>query len=77
MRLDDGCMTVVSFDSDVFSSIVCSTANPQAMTLYGGRMTSARLREVGSVTSEAIERLHKYTCFFFLLCQNCFQRSTR
>ena len=35
------------------------SANPQAMTLYGGRMTAARLREVGSVTSEAIERLHK------------------
>ena len=34
-------------------------ANPQAMTLYGGRMTAARLREVGSITSEAIERLHK------------------
>ena len=35
-------------------------ANPQAMTLYGGRMTAARLREVGSITSEAIERLHKW-----------------
>lgn len=34
-------------------------ANPQAMQLYGGRMTAARLREVGSVTKEAIERLHK------------------
>ncbi|KAK3095192.1 hypothetical protein FSP39_011239 [Pinctada imbricata] len=34
-------------------------ANPQAMTLYGGRMTAARLREVGSVTKEAIEKLHK------------------
>lgn len=29
------------------------------MTLYGGRMTAARLREVGSVTTEAIEKLHK------------------
>ena len=36
------------------------SANPQAMQLYGGRMTAARLREVGSVTKEAIERLHKY-----------------
>ena len=35
------------------------TANPQAMTLYGGRMTAARLREVGSVTKEAIEKLHR------------------
>ncbi|XP_053407442.1 transcription termination factor 2-like isoform X2 [Mercenaria mercenaria] len=34
-------------------------ANPQAMQLYGGRMTAARLREVGSVTKEAIEKLHK------------------
>ncbi|KAK3610427.1 hypothetical protein CHS0354_016603 [Potamilus streckersoni] len=34
-------------------------ANPQAMTLYGGRMTAARLREVGSVTKDAIEKLHK------------------
>ncbi|XP_061170821.1 transcription termination factor 2-like [Saccostrea echinata] len=34
-------------------------ANPQAQTLYGGRMTAARLREVGSVTKEAIEKLHK------------------
>ncbi|OWF46662.1 transcription termination factor 2-like [Mizuhopecten yessoensis] len=33
--------------------------NPQAMQLYGGRMTAARLREVGSVTKEAIEKLHK------------------
>jgi len=36
------------------------TANPQAMQLYGGRMTAARLKEVGSVTKEAIEKLHKY-----------------
>ena len=36
-------------------------ANPQMNSLYGGRMTQARLREVGSVTAEAIERLHKYT----------------
>ena len=35
------------------------SANPQAMTLYGGRMTAARLKEVGSVTKEAIEKLHK------------------
>lgn len=35
-------------------------ANPQAMQLYGGRMTAARLREVGSVTKEAIEKLHRY-----------------
>ncbi|XP_069139673.1 transcription termination factor 2-like isoform X1 [Argopecten irradians] len=34
-------------------------ANPQAMQLYGGRMTAARLREVGSITKEAIEKLHK------------------
>lgn len=35
------------------------SANPQAMQLYGGRMTADRLRQVGSVTKEAIERLHK------------------
>ena len=35
------------------------SANPQAQTLYGGRMTHARLREAGSVTAEAIEGLHK------------------
>ncbi|ESO95145.1 hypothetical protein LOTGIDRAFT_232224 [Lottia gigantea] len=34
-------------------------ANPQAMTLYGGRMTAARLREVTTVTKEALEKLHK------------------
>ncbi|KAK6185605.1 hypothetical protein SNE40_007803 [Patella caerulea] len=34
-------------------------ANPQAMTLYGGRMTAARLREVTTITSEALEKLHK------------------
>ncbi|KAL3865169.1 hypothetical protein ACJMK2_006788 [Sinanodonta woodiana] len=34
-------------------------ANPQGMALYGGRMTAARLREVGSVTKDAIEKLHK------------------
>ncbi|XP_041370526.1 transcription termination factor 2-like [Gigantopelta aegis] len=34
-------------------------ANPQAMHLYGGRMTAARLRDVGSITKEAIEKLHK------------------
>ncbi|XP_005107364.1 transcription termination factor 2 [Aplysia californica] len=34
-------------------------ANPQAMTLYGGRMTAQRLREVGSITTEAIDKLHK------------------
>ena len=28
-------------------------------SLYGGRMTKARLAEVGSVTSEAIDQLHK------------------
>ncbi|XP_059160044.1 transcription termination factor 2-like [Physella acuta] len=33
--------------------------NPQAMTLYGGRMTAQRLKEVGSITTEAIEKLHK------------------
>ena len=38
---------------------LCWSANPQMMTLYGGRMTAARLLEVGSVTTEAIERLHK------------------
>jgi hypothetical protein len=41
------------------SYMVYILANPQAMQLYGGRMTAARLREVGSVTKEAIERLHK------------------
>ncbi len=35
------------------------TANPQMMTLYGGRMTTARLKEVGNITTEALERLHK------------------
>ncbi|CAL1548467.1 unnamed protein product [Lymnaea stagnalis] len=34
-------------------------SNPQAMTLYGGRMTAQRLREVGSITTEAIDKLHK------------------
>ncbi|XP_064631066.1 transcription termination factor 2-like [Lineus longissimus] len=34
-------------------------ANPQAMTLYGGRMNAARLKQVGSITEEAIIRLHK------------------
>ncbi|XP_071090765.1 transcription termination factor 2-like [Haliotis cracherodii] len=33
--------------------------NPQAMQLYGGRMTGARLREVSSITKEALEKLHK------------------
>lgn len=33
-------------------------ANPQMQTLYGGRMTTARLREVGSVTNDAIKKLH-------------------
>ncbi|XP_067657488.1 transcription termination factor 2-like isoform X2 [Haliotis asinina] len=32
---------------------------PQAMQLYGGRMTGARLREVSSITKEALEKLHK------------------
>jgi len=27
--------------------------------LYGGRMTTSRLEQVGQVTSEAIERLHR------------------
>lgn len=27
--------------------------------LYGGRMTASRLEQVGQVTSEAIERLHR------------------
>ena len=30
------------------------------MRLYGGRMTKARLNEVGAVTSDALEKLHKY-----------------
>ncbi|XP_064597391.1 transcription termination factor 2-like [Liolophura sinensis] len=34
-------------------------ANPQMKTLYGGRMTADRLKEVGSVTKDAIEGLHK------------------
>ncbi|XP_074643058.1 transcription termination factor 2-like [Tubulanus polymorphus] len=34
-------------------------ANPQAMTLYGGRMTKDRLKQVGAVTTDALERLHK------------------
>lgn len=34
-------------------------ANPQMKTLYGGRMTADRLKEVGSVTRDAIEGLHK------------------
>ncbi|BFY97124.1 hypothetical protein BsWGS_00165 [Bradybaena similaris] len=34
-------------------------SNPQAMTLYGGRMTAQRLREVGSITTDAIDKLHK------------------
>jgi hypothetical protein len=34
-------------------------ANPQAMTLYGGKMNAARLKQVGSITEEAIIRLHK------------------
>ena len=36
----------------------CLIANPQTAALYGGRMTAARLQEVGHVTSEALERLH-------------------
>ena len=44
----------------IWRSYICRvSANPQAQTLYGGRMTQARLREVGSVTAEAIEGLHK------------------
>uniref|UniRef100_A0A2C9K2C0 Transcription termination factor 2 n=1 Tax=Biomphalaria glabrata TaxID=6526 RepID=A0A2C9K2C0_BIOGL len=34
-------------------------SNPQAMTLYGGRMTAQRMREVGSITTEAIDKIHK------------------
>ncbi|XP_033113373.1 transcription termination factor 2-like [Anneissia japonica] len=34
-------------------------AAPQMQTLYGGRMTSTRLREVGSVTKDAIDKLHR------------------
>ncbi|XP_077992870.1 transcription termination factor 2-like [Glandiceps talaboti] len=34
-------------------------ANPQLQSLYGGRMTSARLREVTAVTRDAIDKLHK------------------
>ena len=45
--------------SSVYFSNSLFLANPQAMTLYGGRMTAARLKEVGSVTKEAIEKLHK------------------
>lgn len=40
-------------------TVFVSSANPQAMTLYGGRMTAARLQQVGDVTAEAIERIHK------------------
>lgn len=29
-------------------------------TLYGGRMTTARLREVGSVTNDAIKKIHEW-----------------
>ncbi|XP_070539750.1 transcription termination factor 2-like [Ptychodera flava] len=34
-------------------------ANPQLQSLYGGRMTSARLRQVTAVTRDAIDKLHK------------------
>ncbi|KAK3765709.1 hypothetical protein RRG08_026184 [Elysia crispata] len=34
-------------------------ANPQALTLYGGRMTVQRLREVGSITTDALNKLHQ------------------
>lgn len=34
-------------------------ANPQALTLYGGRMTAQRLREVGSITTDALNKLHQ------------------
>ncbi|XP_013392990.1 transcription termination factor 2 isoform X2 [Lingula anatina] len=34
-------------------------ANPQAMTLYQGRMTASKMRQVGAVTAEAIETIHR------------------
>ncbi|XP_033633463.1 transcription termination factor 2-like [Asterias rubens] len=33
-------------------------AQPQIQTLYGGRMTSTRQKEVGAITNYAIEKLH-------------------
>ncbi|KAH9492952.1 transcription termination factor, RNA polymerase II [Bulinus truncatus] len=34
-------------------------SNPQANTLYGGRMTAQRMREVGMITTDAIDKIHK------------------
>lgn len=37
------------------------------MQLYGGRMTATRLREVGSITTEALEKIHKWVIPTMLL----------
>ncbi|XP_022098307.1 transcription termination factor 2-like [Acanthaster planci] len=35
-----------------------TASQPQALTLYGGRMTTVRQREVGAITKGAIDKLH-------------------
>ena len=40
----------------------------QNTQLYGGRMTDKRLQVVTSVTTEAIETLHKYVTYHVNLC---------
>jgi hypothetical protein len=35
------------------------------MTLYGGKMNAARLKQVGSITEEAIIRLHKWVSSYW------------
>ena len=42
----------------------------QNTQLYGGRMTDKRLQVVTSVTTEAIETLHKYVTYHANICSD-------
>ncbi len=43
--------------------LVPTISNPQ-QRLYDGRMTHSKLQQVGRVTRDAIEALHRYECDF-------------
>ncbi|GFN88634.1 transcription termination factor 2 [Plakobranchus ocellatus] len=53
-RIDQSGTNMTAFDLQRMYA-----ANPQALTLYGGRMTAQRLREVGTITTDAVNKLHQ------------------
>ena len=49
--------------------------NDRKVPVFGGRMTEKRLKEVGRMTKEAIEHLHKYISFSFYAILNLIVRN--